>query len=36
VVNFGMVNGGGFSFLPAAKIAIFRDFTPKSAIQKVR
>jgi len=29
VVNFGMVNGGIFSFLPAAKTQIFRVFTPK-------
>jgi len=29
-----MVNEAGFSFLPAAKIAIFREFTRKSAIQK--
>jgi len=36
VVNFRVVNGGGFSYLPAAKIQIFRDFTRKSAIQKVR
>jgi hypothetical protein len=36
MVNGGMVNGGGFLFLPAAKIAIFRDFTPKIGFQKVR
>src|SRR5208337_4792656 len=36
LVNFGMVKGRGFSFLPTAKFAIFRDFTPKSRFQKVR
>jgi hypothetical protein len=36
MVNAGMVNGGGFSFLSAAKLAIFCDFARKYAIQKVR
>jgi hypothetical protein len=36
MVNDSLVNGGGFQFLPAVKIAIFRVFTRKSAIQKVR
>jgi len=36
MVNAGMVKAGGFLFLSAAKMRIFRDFTPKSAIQKVR
>ncbi len=36
MVNSGMVNEGGVYYLPAAKIAIFRVFTRKSAIQKVR
>jgi hypothetical protein len=36
MVNAGMVNEGGFLFLPAANFAIFRVFTPKCAIQKVR
>ncbi len=31
-----MVNGAGFEILLAAKVAIFRVFTPKSAFQKVR
>jgi hypothetical protein len=35
MLNDGVVNGGGFQFFPAAKIAIFRDFTGKSAIQKI-
>jgi hypothetical protein len=36
MVKFGVVNGGAFYYLPAAKIEIFRDFTPKSGFQKVR
>jgi len=36
VVNAGAVNGRGFFYVPAAKIAIFRDFTYKNAILKVR
>jgi len=36
MVNGGMVKAGGFAFFPAAKIEIFRDFTPKTAIPKVR
>jgi hypothetical protein len=35
-VNAGMVNRTGFEYLPAAKIAIFGEFTRKCAIQKVR
>jgi hypothetical protein len=35
-VNGGMVNGRGLHFSPAAKSAIFRVFTRKNAIQKVR
>ncbi|MGO9173554.1 MAG: hypothetical protein ACLP7P_16545 [Rhodomicrobium sp.] len=34
MVKLGMVNGGGFLFLPAAKLAIFRDFTPKMDVKK--
>jgi hypothetical protein len=36
MVNFGVVNGGASYYLPAAKFAIYRDFTPKSRLQKVR
>ena len=36
MVNAGVVNGGGFLYLPAAKIVIFRDFAYKNAILKVR
>jgi hypothetical protein len=36
MVNSRMVNGAGFYYLPAAKNAIFRVFTPKSRFQKVR
>jgi hypothetical protein len=36
MVNAGMVNGDAVLFLPAAKIAIFREFTRKSGFQKVR
>jgi hypothetical protein len=36
VVNIGVVNGGAFFYLPAAKNQIFRVFAPKSAFQKVR
>jgi hypothetical protein len=31
-----VVNGAGILFFPAANCAIFRVFTRKSAIQKVR
>jgi hypothetical protein len=36
MINAGLVNARRFLFLPAAKCAIFDDFTPKSALQKVR
>jgi hypothetical protein len=36
MVKEGMVNGGGLSYLPAAKIKIFRDFAYKNANLKVR
>jgi hypothetical protein len=36
MINAGMVNGRGFSYLPAAKIAPNRDFAYKSAILKIR
>ncbi len=36
VANAGVVNGGRFLYLPAAKIVIFRDFAYKNAILKVR
>jgi hypothetical protein len=36
MVNPATVNGGGFHFFPAGKIAIICVFTRKSAIQKVR
>jgi hypothetical protein len=36
MVNHGMVNGSRFDFLPVAKSAILRDYTQKSAIQKIR
>jgi hypothetical protein len=35
MLHAGRVNGGGSQFFPAAKYAIFGDFTRKSAIQKV-
>jgi hypothetical protein len=35
MLNAGLVNGGGYYFLPVAKIAIFCVFTRKSAVQKV-
>jgi hypothetical protein len=34
--NASMVNGGGFSYLPAAKNAPNRDSAYKSAILKIR
>jgi hypothetical protein len=34
MVNAGMVNGGGFLFLPAAKIANFARFHPQIATPK--
>jgi hypothetical protein len=34
MLNAGLVNGGGFHFFPAGKIAIFCVFTGKYAIQK--
>jgi len=36
MVKIGMVNAGRIFYLPAAKIEIFRVFTPKSCFQKVR
>jgi len=36
MVNVGVVNGTGFSFLPASKRAIFRDFPSIPRIRKVR
>jgi hypothetical protein len=36
MINAGVVNGGGFLYLPAAKIAPNREFAYKSAILKVR
>ncbi len=36
MANAGVVNGAGFAFLPAAKIAIFRVFAYESGFQKVR
>jgi len=36
MVKSGMVNGGGFEFLRAVKIAIFRDSTYEDAILKIR
>jgi hypothetical protein len=36
IVKTKMVNSCGFYFLPAAKMRIFGDFTPKSVFQKVR
>jgi hypothetical protein len=36
MVNAGMVKARGHLFLPAAKCAIFDDFTEKCALQKVR
>jgi hypothetical protein len=36
MLNASLVNGGGFHFPPAGKIAIFCVFTAKNAIQKVR
>jgi hypothetical protein len=36
MLNAGLVNDGGFHFLPAEKIVSFRVFTEKKAIQKVR
>jgi hypothetical protein len=36
MLNRGLVKERGFQFFPAGKIAIFCNFTRKSAIQKVR
>jgi len=36
MVKSGMVNGAGFDFLRAAKIAFFRDSAYKNAILKLR
>jgi hypothetical protein len=36
MVNAGMVNAGGDSFLHAANFLVFRGFAPKYALQKVR
>jgi hypothetical protein len=36
MINPGMVNGGGFHFLPAAKCAFFFVFTRKNGFLKVR
>jgi hypothetical protein len=36
MVNLRMVNGGESYYLPAARLALFRDFARDSCIQKVR